>query len=40
MEASLDVWAESQAHVTGAGPDALLEIFKTQASTIANDGEA
>ena len=37
MEMSLDQWAESQAHNTGAGPDALREVFGVQASTIVNN---
>ena len=37
MEASLDQWAESQAHNAGAGPDALREVLGVQASIIVND---
>ena len=37
MEAGLEEWAESQAHNTGAGPDALREVFKVQMNAIVND---
>ncbi|VDC03214.1 unnamed protein product [Peniophora sp. CBMAI 1063] len=37
MNGSLDTWAEEQAHNFGAGPGALLEVFKVQAGLIAND---
>ena len=37
MEAKLEEWADSQAHNTGAGPDALREVFKVQMNAIVND---